>query len=177
MYESLGTQILHATGDVCHELHQHLSGQELGQRRKEWRSAESLRSIPPPSLLLSLPVCALQWFPMVPRIKSNLFPTRLYIIASCPPVQVDLLLPLTWTCDHFSSQGPPFWFLDELCLFLPLSLFLCAMSSARTASPQISPPPAASWLFLQGHLLCKTFSVHPNYLPGLSVVHLTLFIS
>lgn len=30
VYESLGTQILHATGNICHELHQHLGGQELG---------------------------------------------------------------------------------------------------------------------------------------------------
>lgn len=36
VYESLGTQVLHATGNVCHELHQHLSGQELGvQGRRE----------------------------------------------------------------------------------------------------------------------------------------------
>lgn len=37
MYESLGTQILHTTGNVSHELHEHLSGQELeGQGRKKW---------------------------------------------------------------------------------------------------------------------------------------------
>ena len=51
VYESLGTQILHATGNICHELHQHLGGQELGVGRT--RRGRGQRSPRNPSLLPS----------------------------------------------------------------------------------------------------------------------------
>lgn len=52
MYESLGTQVLHTTGNVGHEFHQHLSGQELegqGQKKKWSESKKGLL----PSLCVS----------------------------------------------------------------------------------------------------------------------------
>ena len=56
VYESLGTQILHATGNICHELHQHLGGQELGGVRARQDEVE-ISGVPEihPSTLLALP--------------------------------------------------------------------------------------------------------------------------
>lgn len=109
--EPLGTQILHAAGDVCHELHQHLSGQELGgQGRREMRSAEAPRSIPPLYLppFPCGPSSAQQWFPVALRMKSNPFTTWRHVtIASCLPLCLDLLqfLPSTYAPTGSSLSG------------------------------------------------------------------------
>lgn len=60
MYESLGTQVLHSTGNVGHELHQHLSGQKLrggggggkAERRSGQKGHRRASLLSPPSLLL-----------------------------------------------------------------------------------------------------------------------------
>lgn len=142
VYEPLGTQILHATGDVCHELHQHLSGQELGAEQEGvevGQDPEIQDSSLPPSL---------QWCPMAPRIKSNIFPIRPCTISSCPPHQV-YLMSLPGTCDLHSSQGPPFWFSDRLCLFPPLSLCLCCALCQHPFPPGL---PISCWLPLPSRL-------------------------
>ena len=54
VYESLGTQILHATGNICHELHQHLGGQELGGGGQDGVEISGVPEIHP-SALLALP--------------------------------------------------------------------------------------------------------------------------